>query len=85
MIKFVAKTLPRSNNEQDFNDLWNKQALDFADYYSQANKTSKCEAHPDFINLVTVIAKPKGFSVEKTRFCCPDFSNKFTFDNEIKK
>lgn len=84
MIKFVARTLPKSKNEYDFNDLWNMQAIDFAEYSTQANRNSKCEVHPDFINIVTVVARPKGFTTEKTPFCYPDFAEKFTFDNTTK-
>jgi len=86
MIKFVAKTLPRSVvNGHDFNEIYNRQAIDFAEYCTQANKNSKCEFHPDSINIVTVVANPKGFTTEKTHFCCPEFAARFTFDNSKKE
>ena len=82
MIKFTVKLLPKSISMFNWNAAYNRMAEDYAKYHTVKIGNSKCEEHPDFNNEVEVMATKEGFTTKKIKFCCENFSSKFTFDNK---
>ena len=81
MVKFIVNDWCESNEGNDSHDLFNKQAINFAEYNSRINK-STCDKHTNFINIVTVKPGLTGFKLELTYFCCEDFKGKFALTNK---
>ena len=58
----------------------NTLATTTADAIRHRLKDKKCSDHPDATNVLTVVAvRDKAPTIEKTRFCCKDFSDSITF------
>lgn len=82
MIKVQVKELPRGSGFQAVtNAALNGMAHQYKDHLSKALASFKCANHCS-TSTVTIAFKMNNLEVQKTSFCCQEFSDSIKFETK---